>query len=76
MQIDPKSLKPVTEQDLITQGVEDHIAAVRCQHLNEKRLKKIDMIESTIRSGLLQQMIQAMNAVQNQSPKASKQFAS
>lgn len=65
MQIDPKSLKLVTEQDLINQGIEEHIAAVRVEHIQEKRIKRIKMIENTIRSGMLNQMQTAMETIGN-----------
>ena len=63
MQIDPKTLKPITEQDLTKEGMEPHIAKVRVEHLMQKRQKKVLMIENTIRSGLLNQMLNAMDAV-------------
>lgn len=72
MQIDPKSLKLVSEQDLINQGVEEHIAQVRVQHIHEKRIKRIAIIENTIRSGMLHQMKHAMDAVQSmKNPKST-----
>ena len=37
MQIDPKTIKVVTEADLVRDGVEPHIAAVRAEHLMDKR---------------------------------------
>ena len=53
MQIDPKTLKVVTEQDLVNGGIDQHIAAVRAEHLMEKRAKRLEMLENTIRSGML-----------------------
>ena len=53
MQIDPKTLKVVTEQDLVNGGVDQHIAAVRAEHLMEKIAKRLEMLENTIRSGML-----------------------
>ena len=65
MKIDPKVLKPVTEQDLIDEGLQQHIAAVRAEHLAEKRMKRIEMIENTIRSGMLKQLTAAMQSLAN-----------
>ena len=48
MQIDPKTLKVVTEQDLVKDGIDPHIAAVRAEHLMEKRSKRLEMLENTI----------------------------
>ena len=53
MKIDPEALKVVTAQDLINEGVEAHLAAVRVEHLAEKRLKRIEMLDNTIKSGML-----------------------
>ena len=39
----------------------------------EKRVKKIEMLENTIKSGMLLQMAQAMNVVNSKSPTAIKQ---
>jgi hypothetical protein len=53
MQIPPETLKVVTEQELVAQGLEPHIAKVRVEHLLEKRQQRIEMLENTIRSGML-----------------------
>ena len=53
MQVEPESLKVVTEQELLNQGVEPHIAKVRIEHLLEKRQQRVEMLENTIRSGML-----------------------
>ena len=37
MQIDPKTLKVITQADLIRDGLDEHIAVVRAEHLMEKR---------------------------------------
>ena len=68
MKIDPESLKVVTTQDLIDQGVEPHLASIRVEHLTEKRLKRLDMLDNTIRSGMLHQLAAVMEQVENQSP--------
>ena len=72
MQIDPKCLKAVTEQDLIREGAEPHIAKVRAEHLHETRAKRIETLENTIKSGMLGQMAHAMKAVKGGSPTALK----
>lgn len=72
MKIDPKVLRPVTEQDLIDEGFEPHIAAVRAEHLAEKRVKRIEMIENTIRSGMLKQLTAAMQSLSNPNQSQSK----
>ena len=41
MHVDPKTLKVVTEAELISQGLEAHIAKVRADHFHEKRTKRI-----------------------------------
>jgi len=38
MKIEPDQLKAVTEQDLKNQGIQEHIAKVRVEHMQEKRL--------------------------------------
>lgn len=43
----------VSEQDLIDDGLEAHIAKVRAGHLLDKRQQRIEMLENTIRSGML-----------------------
>ena len=53
MHVDPKTLKVVTEAELIQQGLEPHIAKVRADHFYEKRNKRITMLENTIKSGML-----------------------
>jgi hypothetical protein len=53
MQIDPATLRQVTKQELVQAGIEEHIAMVRVEHLTEKRQKRIEMLENTIRSGML-----------------------
>ena len=53
MQVEPESLKIVTEQELLSQGCEPHIAKVRMEHLLEKRQQRVEMLENTIRSGML-----------------------
>lgn len=53
----------VTEKDLMNKGIEQHIAAVRAEHMADKRIKRIDMIENTIKSGMLGQLSQVMEAV-------------
>ena len=63
MQIDPKTLKVVTVQDLVKDGIDPHIAAVRAEHLMEKRSKRLEMLENTIKSGMLSQLITVMDAV-------------
>ena len=68
MQVDPESLKVVTEQELVDLGLEPHIARVRIEHLHEKRQQRIEMLENTIRSGMLGQLTHVLAAV-NSKPK-------
>lgn len=53
MQIAPENLVISTEADLIAEGLEPHIAKVRAEHLLEKRQQRVEMLENTIRSGML-----------------------
>ena len=55
MSIDPKSvsIKPVSEQELINQGIDPHMAKIKAEHVNNKRVKKLGIIENSITSGLL-----------------------
>ena len=72
MQVDPGSLKIVTEQDLVNEGLEPHIAKVRIEHLQEKRQQRIEMLENTIRSGMLNQLTHVLEAVNCKSPAVAK----
>ena len=56
MKIDPELLKVVTQKELEDQGLAPSIAKVRTEHILEKRQKRIDMIENTIKSGILGQL--------------------
>jgi hypothetical protein len=49
----------------MNQGIEPHLAKVKAEHLNDKRLKKLSMLENSITSGLLNQMKHAMKGIEN-----------
>lgn len=76
MQIDPKtvSIKPISEQELINQGIEPHLAKVKADHLNDKRLKKLAMLENSITSGLLNQMKNAIKGLETAKEGSPIQF--
>ena len=57
---------------MIAEGADKHIAKVRLEHMLEKRMQKIDMLENTIRSGMLGQLSSVMQAVENRSPQFAK----
>lgn len=67
MKIKPEQLKAITEEDLIKQGVPDHIAKVRVEHLQEKRLHRLEMLENTIREGILYQLYNVLEAFNGKS---------
>lgn len=62
MKIKPEQLKAITEEDLIKQGLPEHIAKVRVEHLQEKRLHRLEMLESTIREGIHHQLYSVLEA--------------
>lgn len=56
MKIKPQQLRVITEEELIKEGVPEHIAKVRVEHLQEKRHHRIEMLENTIREGIHHQL--------------------
>jgi hypothetical protein len=52
--------------------LEPHIAKVRAEHLLEKRQQRIEMLENTIRSGMLAHLSQVIAAVNTKDPLQAK----
>ena len=62
MKIKPDQLKPITFDDLKKQGIPEHIAQVRVEHLKEKRDHRLEMLENTIREGIHHQLYSVLEA--------------